>query len=134
MNLSELEALYDVMARRYRQGSDHITLIYRAGSASGFVILSTVGPEGTDASLRASREVVHLEPKNDFDPLRGEMLIPENIVRMDESLMFMVPVEHGCTRWHCQADRPSEHHRQLGIGKLPQISVRRSIFMRRKAL
>ena len=47
-SVSELEALYDEQAI----DCDHITPLYRRWiGASRFVILSTVGPEGTDASL-----------------------------------------------------------------------------------
>jgi predicted pyridoxine 5'-phosphate oxidase superfamily flavin-nucleotide-binding protein len=59
-SVSELEALYDVTVQgAIDKVCDHITPLYRRWiDASRFVILSTVGPEGTDASPRGDRDEV----------------------------------------------------------------------------
>ena len=59
-SVSELEALYDVTVQgAIDKVCDHITPLYRRWiDASRFMILSTVGPEGTDASPRGDREEV----------------------------------------------------------------------------
>ena len=99
--ISDLEAIYgDPVPRSLTKVAPHITLLYREWiEASRFVIVSTVGPEGTDASPRGDDgPVVRIA-----DP--GTILLPDwrgnnridslrNIVRDGRtSLMFMVP---GC--------------------------------------
>lgn len=98
-SISELESLYDVVnPKSLAKVAQHITPHYRTWiEASRFVVLSTVGPEGCDAS-----------PRGDIDPVvriadEKTILLPDwrgnnrldslkNIVRDDRvSLMFMVP-------------------------------------------
>lgn len=98
-SVKDLEALYDVVnPLSLEKVARQITPRYRQWiEASRFVVLSTVGPEGTDASPRGDVDpVVHIQ-----DP--GTLLLPDwrgnnrldslkNIVRDDRvSLMFMVP-------------------------------------------
>jgi PPOX class probable FMN-dependent enzyme len=97
--VADLEALYDVVIPLSLEKVAHqLTPLYQQWiEASRFVVLSTVGPEGTDAS-----------PRGDVDPVvriqdPGTILMPDwrgnnrldslkNIVRDDRvSLMFMVP-------------------------------------------
>ena len=76
-SIAELEALYGVTAQgAIDKVCDHITPLYRRWiDASRFVVLSTVGPEGTDASPRGDpfaivvggRSGSRLKSKNDFD-------------------------------------------------------------------
>jgi PPOX class probable FMN-dependent enzyme len=98
--VEELAALYEAPPNptSLTKVRDHITPLYRDWiMASRFCILSTVGPEGTDASPRGDDGpvVAELDPntlalpdwkgKNRLDSLR-------NIVRDERvSLMFMVP-------------------------------------------
>ncbi len=99
--LEALDALYEAaVPRALQKVVDHLTPLYRQWiSASRFLILSTVGPEGTDASprgdigavVRVSDDKTLLLPdwrgNNRLDSLR-------NIVEDGRiSLMFMVP---GC--------------------------------------
>ncbi|MEM9716643.1 MAG: pyridoxamine 5'-phosphate oxidase family protein [Pseudomonadota bacterium] len=99
-DIESLERLYDgkISEASVLKVADHITPTYRAWlEAARFVILSTVGPEGTDASPRGDEgPVVHIlddghvalpdwRGNNRLDSLR-------NIVRDGRvSLMFMVP-------------------------------------------
>jgi len=59
-SVTELEAHYSTIP----QGAidkvfDHITLLYRRWiNASRFAVLSTVGPEGTDASPRGDSDAI----------------------------------------------------------------------------
>ena len=101
-SISDLEALYDVVnPLSIEKVARQLTPLYQQWiKASRFVVLSTVGPEGTDASPRGDVDpVVHIA-----DP--GTIMMPDwrgnnrldslkNIVRDERvSLMFMVP---GCT-------------------------------------
>ena len=101
-SIEALEALYDAaVPAALTKVASHITPLYREWiEASRFTILSTVGPEGTDASPRgddgpvvriADAKTLHLADwrgNNRLDSLR-------NIVRDPRvSLMFMIP---GCT-------------------------------------
>lgn len=101
-SIAELEALYDaVVPGAITKVAPRLTPRYREWiGASRFVILSTVGPDGTDASPRGDRDpVVRIADdqtvllpdwrgNNRLDSLR-------NIVADGRtSLMFMVP---GCT-------------------------------------
>ena len=98
-SISDLEALYDVVnPLSLEKVARQLTPLYTQWiEAARFVVLSTVGPEGTDAS-----------PRGDVDPVvrvadPGTILLPDwrgnnrldslkNIVRDDRvSLMFMVP-------------------------------------------
>lgn len=98
-DIAELEALYGpAVERSLTKVLDHISPAYhRWIDASRFVILSTVGPEGTDASPRGDDgPVVRIDDahtlmlpdwmgNNRIDSLR-------NIVRDPRvSLMFMIP-------------------------------------------
>ena len=99
--IDELEALYDqAVPTSLEKVVDHLTPLYRQWiEASRFVILSTVGPEGTDASPRGdSGTVVTIHDRNTLllPDWRGNNRIDSlrNIVRDGRvSLMFMVP---GC--------------------------------------
>jgi len=103
---AELEALYGAPGEAsIIKVADHLTPLYRKWiEASRFCILSTVGPEGTDASPRGDDGpvVTELDPKtlampdwrgnNRMDSLR-------NIVRDPRvSLMFMVPGSNNVVR------------------------------------
>ncbi|WP_370231017.1 pyridoxamine 5'-phosphate oxidase family protein [Cognatishimia sp.] len=105
-SVKDLEALYDVVnPLSLDKVARQITPRYRQWiEASRFVILSTVGPEGTDASPRGDVDpVVHIQ-----DP--GTLLLPDwrgnnrldslkNIVRDERvSLMFMVPGSNNVVR------------------------------------
>lgn len=105
-SVKDLEALYHVVnPLSLDKVARQITPRYRQWiEASRFVILSTVGPEGTDASPRGDVDpVVHIQ-----DP--GTLLLPDwrgnnrldslkNIVRDERvSLMFMVPGSNNVVR------------------------------------
>ena len=106
-SVSELEALYDVTVQgAIDKVCDHITPLYRRWiGASRFVILSTVGPEGTDASpgVTVTKWSVS-NPKTILMPdWRGNNRLPrfsENIVRDGRmrTHVYGVGFEHGCTR------------------------------------
>lgn len=101
-SVSDLESLYDVVnPLSIEKVARQLTPLYQKWiNGARFVVLSTVGPEGTDASPRGDIDpVVHIA-----DP--GTIMLPDwrgnnrldslkNIVRDERiSLMFMVP---GCT-------------------------------------
>lgn len=105
-SVKDLEAHYHVVnPLSLDKVARQITPRYRQWiEASRFVILSTVGPEGTDASPRGDVDpVVHIQ-----DP--GTLLLPDwrgnnrldslkNIVRDERvSLMFMVPGSNNVVR------------------------------------
>jgi PPOX class probable FMN-dependent enzyme len=100
-DISELEALYDAaVPASLTKVSQRLTPLYRKWiDTSRFVILSTVGPEGTDASPRGDDgPVVKLHDDRTIwlPDWRGNNRIDNlrNIVRDPRvSLMFMVP---GC--------------------------------------
>lgn len=110
-NIDELESLYDaVVPGAVTKVVDHVSPAYRRWiDASRFLILTTVGPEGTDASPRGDDgKVVRVIDKqtlwlpdwrgnNRMDSLR-------NIVRDGRvSLMFMVPGCNNVVRVNGQA-------------------------------
>lgn len=133
-SVSELEALYDVTVQgAIDKVCDHITPLYRRWiDASRFVILSTVGPEGTDASPRGDRdEVVRIaNPKTVLMPdWRGNNRLDslKNIVRDGRlSLMFMVPGSNTVVRVNgtatltAQASVTEQFEHQ---GKLPRTVI-----------
>jgi hypothetical protein len=101
-SIEALEALYDAaVPAAVTKVATHVTPLYRQWiEASRFTVLSTVGPEGTDASPRgddgpviriADAKTLYMADwrgNNRLDSLR-------NIVRDPRvSLMFMIP---GCT-------------------------------------
>ena len=147
--VSELEALYDVTVQgAIDKVSDHIAPLYRRWiDASRFMILSTVGPEGTDASPRGDRkEVVRItNPKTVLLPdWRGNNRLDslKNIVRDGRvSLMFMVPGSNTVVRVNgtatltAQASVTEQFEHQ---GKLPRtvivIAVEEVYFQCAKAL
>ena len=105
-DIAALEALYgEPNPRSLEKVADRITPLYREWiEASRFVVLSTVGPEGTDAS-----------PRGDDGPVvrvadEGTLLLPDwrgndridslrNIVRDGRvSLMFLVPGSQNVVR------------------------------------
>ena len=105
-SVEELESLYEpVRPGAVTKVCNHITPLYhRWINASSFLILSTVGPEGTDASPRGDSEtVVRIKDKstlwlpdwrgnNRMDSLR-------NIVSDGRaSLMFMIPGSNNVVR------------------------------------
>ena len=100
-DMAGLEALYgEVVSLARDKVADHVTPMYRQWiEASRFVVLTTVGPEGTDASPRGDDgPVVRItDPRTVMLPdWRGNNRIDSlrNIVRDGRvSLMFMVP---GC--------------------------------------
>ena len=97
--IEALEALFDeANPKSITKVADRITPLYRQWiDASRFVILSTVGPEGTDASPRGDDgPVVQIADDGTIrlPDWRGNNRIDSlrNIVRDDRvSLMFMVP-------------------------------------------
>ena len=99
--IDALEALYDApMQAALDKVQDHLTPLYKKWiDGARFLILSTVGPEGTDASPRGDDgPVVQVQdPKTILLPdWRGNNRLDSlrNIVRDPRiSLMFMVP---GC--------------------------------------
>jgi len=148
-SVTELEAHYSTIP----QGAidkvfDHITLIYRRWiNASRFAVLSTVGPEGTDASPRGdSDEVVRIaDAKTVWLPdWRGNNRLDslKNIVRDGRvSLLFMVPASDNVVRINgvavvtADTQITGQFQRQ---GKSPQtvvvITVREVYFQCAKAL
>jgi PPOX class probable FMN-dependent enzyme len=104
--VADLEALYGTPSvAAIRKVAKRLTPMYRQWiMASRFVVLATVGPEGTDASPRGDDGPVALE----LDP--GTLAIPDwrgnnrldslrNILRDPRvSLMFMVPGETAVAR------------------------------------
>lgn len=100
-DLTQLQTIYgDPVPASLTKVADHITPLYHTWiNASRFVILSTTGPEGTDASPRGEDgPVVRItDPKTMLLPdWRGNNRIDSlrNIVRDSRtSLMFMIP---GC--------------------------------------
>ena len=100
-NIPALEALYDApMQAALDKVQDHLSPLYKKWiDGSRFLILSTVGPEGTDASPRGDDgPVVKItDPKTILLPdWRGNNRLDSlrNIVRDPRiSLLFMVP---GC--------------------------------------
>ncbi len=99
LDLAGLEALYGTPGRTATaKVADRLTPLYRAWiMASRFCILSTVGPEGTDASPRGDDGpvVAELDPRTLLLPdWRGNDRIDSlrNVVRDGRvSLLFMVP-------------------------------------------
>ena len=110
--IAELETLYgDVSPSSVKKVFDHITPKYRDWiTASRFVVLTTVGPEGTDSS-----------PRGDVDPVvriqdKKTLLLPDwrgnnrldslrNIVRDGRaSLMFMATGSATVVRVNGQAE------------------------------
>lgn len=98
-SIAELETLYDAaVPTSLKKVIGHLTPLYRQWiEASRFVVLSTVGPEGTDASPRGDDgPVVRLADDRTLmmPDWRGNNRIDSlrNIVRDPRvSLMFMVP-------------------------------------------
>lgn len=104
--IEELEALYDAaVPTSLEKVVTHLTPLYRQWvAASRFVVVSTVGPEGTDASPRGdSGSVVHVADAQTLwlPDWRGNNRIDtlRNIVRDGRaSLMFMVPGSNNVVR------------------------------------
>ncbi|WP_415404237.1 pyridoxamine 5'-phosphate oxidase family protein [Tateyamaria sp. SN3-11] len=98
-DIPALEALYGTPgAASLRKVADHLTPLYAKWiSASRFVVLTTVGPDGTDGSPRGDDGpvVMQLDPKTLAMPdWRGNQRLDSlrNIVEDGRvSLMFMVP-------------------------------------------
>ena len=147
--IEELEALYGAaVPRSLTKVVDHLTPKYQAwiGSAR-FVVLATVGPEGTDASPRGDDgPVVRIVDKktlwlpdwqgnNRIDSLR-------NIVRGGRvSLMFMVPGSDNVVRVNGNAklsDDPNVTHRFDRKGRTPKsvivVTIAEAYFQCAKAL
>lgn len=105
-SLEELRELYDdVVPGALTKVVDHITPLYRRWiDASRFVVLSTVGPEGTDASPRGDVGPVArvVDPRTLWLPdWRGNNRLDSltNIVADGRvSLMFMVPGSNNVVR------------------------------------
>jgi hypothetical protein len=110
-DLDKLQKIYGEPARNSLiKVADQITPLYhRWISAARFVILSTSGPEGTDASPRGDIDpVVRIAyPKTLLLPdWRGNNRIDSlrNIVRDPRaSLMFMIPGQNNVVRVNCRA-------------------------------
>ena len=110
-NISALEALYGSPgAPSLRKVVDHVTPLYAKWiNAARFVVLSTVGPEGTDGSPRGDDgPVVRIvDPKTIWLPdWRGNNRLDtlRNIVRDGRiSLMFMVPGSNNVVRLNGRA-------------------------------
>jgi PPOX class probable FMN-dependent enzyme len=147
--VSELEALYDLTVQgAIDKVCDHITPLYRRWiDASRFVILSTVGPEGTDASPRGDRDAVVrvATPTTVLMPdWRGNNRLDslKNIVRDGRlSLMFMVPGSNTVVRVNGTATltaQTSVTEQFAYQGKLPRtvivIAVAEVYFQCAKAL
>ena len=105
-DLNTLQEIYgDPVPASLTKVADHITPLYRQWiGAARFVILSTIGPEGTDASPRGDVEpVVRIaDTKTLLLPdWRGNNRIDSlrNIVRDPRaSLMFMIPGQNNVVR------------------------------------
>lgn len=140
-SIEALEALYDAaIPKALEKVATNLTPLYRQWiNSSRFVVLSTVGPEGTDASPRGDDESVvkiaddktlllpDWRGNNRLDSLR-------NIVRDGRtSLMFMVPgcnnvvrvnghavltAEHSIT---AQFDKAGKHPKTVIVVKLQEI-------------
>ena len=147
--VSELEALYDLTVQgAIDKVCDHITPLYRRWiDAPRFVILSTVGPEGTDASPRGDRDAVVrvATPTTVLMPdWRGNNRLDslKNIVRDGRlSLMFMVPGSNTVVRVNGTATltaQTSVTEQFAYQGKLPRtvivIAVAEVYFQCAKAL
>lgn len=147
--VSELEALYDLTVQgAIDKVCDHITPLYRRWiDASRFVILSTVGPEGTDSSPRGDRDAVVrvATPTTVLMPdWRGNNRLDslKNIVRDGRlSLMFMVPGSNTVVRVNGTATltaQTSVTEQFAYQGKLPRtvivIAVAEVYFQCAKAL
>ena len=110
-DVAELEAIYgEAMTSALAKVVDHITPSYQRWiHACRFLILSTVGPEGTDASPRGDVDpvVVIEDPKTLLMPdWRGNNRMDSlrNIVRDGRvSLMFMLPGSNNVIRVNGQA-------------------------------
>ena len=104
--IDALEALYeDAVPASLTKVAHRVTPLYRQWiEASRFLILSTVGPEGTDASPRGDDgPVVHIADEHTIwlPDWRGNNRIDSlrNIVRDTRvSLMFMVPGSNNVVR------------------------------------
>jgi len=104
--IDELEALYDVVnPKSIQKVAKRITPHYRSWiEVSKLVILSTVGPEGTDASPRGDDgQVVTIQDEKTLllPDWRGNNRIDSlrNIVRDERvSLMFLVPGSNNVVR------------------------------------
>lgn len=109
--IEELEQLYDaVVPGAIKKVRDHVSPMYKEWiDKSNFLVLSTVGPIGTDASPRGDIEqVVHILDKktvllpdwrgnNRLDSLRN--IVEDGRV----SLMFMIPGSNNVVRINGQA-------------------------------
>lgn len=124
-SIEALERLYDeANPLSITKVTDRLTPLYRRWiEASRFVILSTAGPEGTDASPRgddgpvvriADDRTLHLPDwrgNNRLDCLR-------NIVRNPRaSLMFMVPGSNNVVRTNGEAMITADEELRAGFGK-----------------
>ncbi|WP_368186419.1 pyridoxamine 5'-phosphate oxidase family protein [Aestuariibius sp. HNIBRBA575] len=132
--IEALEALYEpAVPGSLKKVARHITPLYRQWiAASKFCVLSTIGPEGTDASPRGDDGPVVLEldektlalpdwrGNNRMDSLR-------NIVRDGRtSLMFMVPGCNNVVRINGTAiltDDPAMTNRFEQAGKHPKTVI-----------
>ena len=148
-DVRDLEALYEaVVPGAIAKVVDHITPRYRQWiEASRFLVLSTVGPEGTDASPRGDKgSVVRVVDQqtlwlpdwrgnNRMDSLR-------NIVRDGRlSLLFMVPGSNNVVRVNGKAILTQDDHATSQFekgGKRPKtvivITVVEAYFQCAKAL
>ena len=148
-DISELESIYgDAVQGALDKVMDHITPAYATWiEASRFLILTTVGPEGTDASPRGDAgPVVRLIDKHTLwlPDWRGNNRIDSlrNIVRDGRlSLMFMVPGSNNVVRINGHAVLTSDES-VIGTfeqnGKHPRsvivVSVKEVYFQCAKAL
>jgi PPOX class probable FMN-dependent enzyme len=139
--IDELEAIYgDAVPAAKAKVQHHITPLYRKWiEASRFLVLATVGPEGTDASPRGDDGcVVNIidETTVMLPDWRGNNLTDSlrNIIRDARvSLMFMVPGSNNVVRLNGRAklsidpditasfERDGKHPRSVAVIKLDEI-------------
>ena len=133
-SIEALEELYEpAVQTSLDKVASEITPLYRQWiEASRFVILSTVGPEGTDASPRGDDcPVVSIENSTELilPDWRGNNRLDSlrNIVRDKRvSLMFMVPGSNNVVRINGEAvvtDEPSIVARFEKAGKFPRSVI-----------
>ncbi|WP_299546596.1 pyridoxamine 5'-phosphate oxidase family protein [uncultured Tateyamaria sp.] len=136
-NIPALEALYGIPGQpSLRKVADHLTPLYAKWiAASRFVVLTTVGPSGTDGSPRGDDGpvVLQLDPKTLALPdWRGNQRLDSlrNIVDDGRvSLMFMVPGSNTVVRVNGEArltidERLRQRFEQKGRNPATVIVIR----------